>query len=296
METLCSGPVRERMDKVALPRDRLLARRIENRRVIVTRGGSAGETLVRRLEALGATVIHCPTISFAPPQDVVGFMHALATVADHDWIGFTSANAVQSVAQALRTMFRAYDVPLPAIAVVGPASAAAIESFGWRVAFMPTKSSGEGLAEELPVSSGTRVLLPRADIASTELPTILRERGCVVSEVVAYRTVTNTSTANSALLRGGNAIDAVTFTSPSTVFGFFQAAQVAGWNPVVAQRAGELAVVCIGETTATAARQYNLVVDSIAIEPSIESLIDALARCLPRPDTTRRVSPVPRSF
>ncbi|MEO7997361.1 MAG: uroporphyrinogen-III synthase, partial [Gemmatimonadaceae bacterium] len=269
--------MRERMDNLALTRDRLLARLLEGRRVVVTRSGSAGETLVKRLESLGATVIHCPTISFAPPQDVVALMHALAGAADHDWIAFTSANAVQSVAQALRTMFGTYDVPLPPIAVVGRASAEAVESFGWRVAFMPSKSSGEQLAALMPVSTGMRVLLPRADIASTELPALLRERGCVVNEVVAYRTLTNAQPVNSALLRGGDPIDALTFTSPSTVAGFIQTAHVAGWNAVVAQRSGELSVVCIGETTAAAARQHNLVVDAIAAEPSIESLIDALA-------------------
>ena len=256
----------------------MLVRSLENRRVVVTRGGGAGEVLVKRLESLGATVVYCPTISFAPPLDVVGFLHALATVGEHDWIVFTSANAVQSVAQALRTMLQTKYVSLPAIAAVGPATAAAVESFGWTVAFMPSHSSGEALAAELPMQAGMRVLLPRADIATADVPHALRARGFSVAEVVAYRTVSNAPLANAGQLISG--VDALTFTSPSTVAGFMQAAGNAGWDAVAAQRDGTTVVVCIGETTARAVRQFDLVADAIAANATIESFIDALALCL----------------
>lgn len=266
-----------RMVENAAGREQRLRSVLERRRVVVTRGGMAGELLVKRLEALGASVLYCPTISFAPPHDTVAFLHALTGVADHEWIVFTSANAVQSVAQALRTMFRTHDVPLPAIAVVGRATAAAVESFGWSVGFMPTHSSGEALARELPVGAGTRVFLPRADIASTEVPDVLRERGCEVSEVVAYRTLTNVSAENIARLRVGDSVDALTFTSPSTVTGFMQAAHAANWNPVHAQRDGRLVIACIGDTTSDAVRQHGLEPNTVAADASIEALIDALA-------------------
>lgn len=251
---------------------------LDGRRIVVTRGGNAGTILVRRLEALGATVLHYPTISFAPPTDVVAFMHALATAGDHDWIVFTSANAVQSVAQALRSMTRAQYVALPAIAAVGPATAAAVEACAWRVDFMPTESSGDGLARELPVGNGARVLLTRADIASPSMPAILRERGSEVTDVVAYRTITDASLADAAKLNEG--VDALTFTSPSTVSGFVAAANKAGWNAIRAQRERGVTVVCIGETTASAARAHGLVVDAIAENPSMDSFIEALAHAL----------------
>lgn len=290
MATSCSGITREPMDSAATSRERMLARSLAGRRVVVTRGGSAGELLVKRLESLGAQVVYCPTIAFAPPEDPVAFMHALATIGEHDWIAFTSANAVQSVAQALRTMFRTQTVPMPAIAAVGPATAAAVEALGWRVAFMPTRSSGEGLAAELPTNAGTRVLLPRADIASVDAPSTLAARGFTVTELVAYRTVTNAPLLNADSLKAG--VDALTFSSPSTVAGFIQAATNAGWDPVAAQRVGRTVVVCIGETTANAVREYDLLPDATAVNATMESFIDALAICLSAAHGTHDINPV----
>lgn len=285
MEMLYSGPTLARMVDAAAGREELLQHALERRRVVVTRGGMAGELLVRRLEALGASVLYCPTISFAPPLDTVAFLHALANVAEHDWIVFTSANAVQSVAQALRTLFRTHAVQLPPIAVVGRATAAAVESFDWHVAFMSAHSSGGALASELPARVGSRVFLPRADIASADVPNVLRDRGCVVNEVIAYRTLTNVSPENIARLRASDGVDALTFTSPSTVQGFMDAAQMADWNPAQAQRDGRLVVVCIGDTTAEAVRQRGLVPSSVAADASIEALIDALAHAVTQAQT-----------
>lgn len=254
--------------------DAVVSHELRGRTIVVTRGGLAGDLLVRRLESMGASVVHCPTIAFTLPEDLAGFQQSIANVMNHDWLVFTSANAVQAVAQQLFERFSSYELPLPAIAAVGPATAAAAESLGWSVQFIPSMGSGASLGEELPLKVGTRVFLPRADIASDELPTVLRNRGFVVSETIAYRTLTNPSIANSELLTNAK-VDAVTFTSPSTVSGFVNAAREVGWSLADAQK-NRTVVVCIGETTAAAVRAYDLSADAIAVQPTMDALIDAL--------------------
>ena len=67
------------------------------------------------------------------------------------------------------------------------------------------------------IGGGTKILLPRADIARKVLPEALRQMGADVTEVTAYRTVAgdgDSSRIREMLARGE--IHLITFTSSST--------------------------------------------------------------------------------
>ncbi|MEO7360436.1 MAG: uroporphyrinogen-III synthase, partial [Gemmatimonadaceae bacterium] len=226
---------------------------------------------------LGATVLHYPILSFAPPQNIALLQDAVATIAHYDWLVFTSANAVQSVADQVMEQHGHLNINLPAIATVGHATAAAVTALGWTVHYIAARGGGLALASELPVAPDAKILLPRADIASADVPNVLRDRECTVNEVVAYRTVSTLAPAF-AVLGDMSHVDAITFTSPSTVAAFAAAATAAKWNIEYAQQHGRLIVACIGETTATAVRQHQLAADVVAADQSSEGLIEALAR------------------
>lgn len=258
-------------------RERWLMEALARRRVVVTRSGAQGDALVNRFRELGATAVHYPALSFAPPSDIETLREAINNIARYDWLVFTSANAVQAVSDQILEQHGHLLVSLPAIATVGNATAAAVTALGWIVHYTAARGGGLALAAELPVDPGSRILLPRADIASADLPNVLRDRGCVVREVVAYRTVTNPFASLSSVGDNQN-VDALTFTSPSTVAAFVAAAQAANWNLTRDQQVGRLIIACIGETTAAAVRQHSLVADVIATEQSAEGLVEALAR------------------
>lgn len=262
-------------------RERWLRDALAQQRIVVTRAGTQGTVLVNRLHELGATPLHYPAITFAPPTNVAALRHAAEHLAGYDWLVFTSANAVQAVADHVFELHGHLHVAMPAIATVGQATAAAVSALGWPVQYVAERGGGLALAASLPVKAQSKILLPRADIASADVPNVLRDRDCVVHEVVAYRTVAN-SPALVAQLANESSADAVMFTSPSTVAAFVAAATAAGWNLRALQQTRELFVACIGETTAAAAREHNLRVDAIAIEPSSEGLIEALAHELHR--------------
>lgn len=270
--------VRERTAVRAIDaHERWLVEALALRRVAVTRSGAQGDALINRFTALGATVLHCPVLSFAPPHNIALLREAVANIAHYDWLVFTSANAVQAVSDQVLEQHGHLHVSLPAIAAVGNATAAAASALGWTVHYITTRGGGLALATELPVAPGSRILLPRADIASADLPNVLRDRDCVVREVVAYRTLTNPSP-TFACVGGTQNVDAITFTSPSTVAAFVAAATAANWSIKGDQQRSGLIIASIGETTATAVRQHDLVADVIATEQSAEGLIEALAR------------------
>ena len=68
-------------------------------------------------------------------------------------------------------------------------------------------------------------------------------------------------------------VDAITFTSASTVRGFIGAVGATGLR-------GSPKVVCIGPVTAREARAHGLTVHAVADPHTTDGLIDALARAL----------------
>jgi uroporphyrinogen III methyltransferase/synthase len=68
-------------------------------------------------------------------------------------------------------------------------------------------------------------------------------------------------------------VDAITFTSASTVRGFLQALGDIGL-------VGNPKVVCIGPVTAKAAREHGLTVHAVANPHTTDGLVEALERAL----------------
>ena len=115
--------------------------------------------------------------------------------------------------------------------------------------------------------------MPRADIASRQLPEQLREAGATVDEVVAYRTVPAAASRERLLatLRARGA-DAITFTSSSCVTSFVKL--LAGED--VPRLLEDVAVASIGPVTSATARGHGLTVTVEASEHTIPGLVLAL--------------------
>jgi uroporphyrinogen III methyltransferase/synthase len=165
------------------------------------------------------------------------------------------------------------------IAAIGPETAAELERRLERPAVVPAEYRAEGLLAALGDSDlrGRRVLLPRAAGARDVLPLELRARGASVDEVIAYQAVApapaDVEGLRAALAAG--AVDAVTFTSSSTVRNF--AALVGGDAIAGMTRAGRPLVACIGPVTAETARELGMRVDVVPARYTAAALADALA-------------------
>lgn len=246
---------------------------LADRRILVTRAPHQASDLADRLRDLGAAPILVPTIEIAPPRSFAALDAALASLADFDVVAFTSANAVESFGRRAAALGI---VPSPRrIAVVGPATARAVESLGLTVDIMPTVFTAESLAETLrPEAVGRRMLLVLAE----EAPHILRDglaaAGAEVTVAAAYRNrIPQTSVEAIRALFSDPAQypDAVTFTSASTAANLIALLEVAGCAlPDSVVRAS------IGPITSRA-------LSNLGLPPHIEaaeSTIAALAGCL----------------
>jgi Uroporphyrinogen-III synthase len=136
--------------------------------------------------------------------------------------------------------------------VVGSSTAAALTARGLAVALTPARSSGDGIAAEIPLERGDRILLARTDIADGRLPDQLRARGAVVDDVVAYRTVEAPGASREPLAEAfaTGPFDALVFTSGSTIRGL-----LASLAPQQRRMALRSVACCIGPTTAHVARE-----------------------------------------
>ena len=209
------------------------------------------------LERLGAEASVVPLIAIEPTEDVAAFRR-LVESGDHDWIVFTSANAVRVVG-ALLPQARAR------FAAVGPATAASLRELGLEPAFVPERFAAEEIAGGLGPLEGARVLLPQSEISEPLLADELRARGAAVDVVDAYGTVALEPTGEElARLR---LADAILLASGS-------AARSLASALVPHERT---LVVCIGPSTAEAARAAGLRVDLVAEVSTGKGMIQALA-------------------
>ncbi len=128
-------------------------------RVIVTRARDQLEPLAERIEELGHEVVRCPLIELEStgPAEV--------GVEGYDWAIVTSPFGA-------RELLRRAHGPLPPVAAIGPGTAAALREAGAEPAFVPTVSTQEGLAAELPRPAG-RVLFAGAECARRHLADVL---------------------------------------------------------------------------------------------------------------------------
>jgi uroporphyrinogen III methyltransferase/synthase len=243
---------------------------LSGQRIVITRPRHQASKLVQRLEGLGAEVISAPAISIRPPDDPAPLREAIARIREFQWVVFTSANGVDAVLPHLPAFPEGTKV-----AAVGPGTRAVLEARGIPVALMPGSYRVQALAEALTAQGdlrGVRFLLPRADRANPVLPEVLRRAGADVREVVAYRTVHEGIDDETRSIIASGEVDAVTFTSASTVEGFL--AQV---TPELLLQGGERPrIVTIGPESSRAVRRAGLEVTSEADPHTIDGLVSAV--------------------
>jgi uroporphyrinogen III methyltransferase / synthase len=242
------------------PDERVLA----GKTVMLTRPPAQSAEMTTRLERLGATVIHCPTIEIVEPTSWERLDATIAGLESYDWLIFTSANGVEFFFHRLaeKRPDGLSAVSRLQTCAVGPATARAIVAAGGRVDLTARDSTAEGVLAALIKAvggeeklAGLRFLLPRARVARELLPAELARRGAQVDAVEAYQTVRpDVDSAGMIRLITESHIDAIVFTSPSTVNNF---AALIGADDL-ADRLRGIVVASIGPVTSDALRAHGL--------------------------------------
>lgn len=250
-------------------------RPLGGRQFLLTRPRQNMSVLARRLRELGAQVIEMPAIHTEVISPNEPLREALLRFSSIErggeaerkgapekgrWLVFTSPIGVSVFFQALKELkldLRAIlgGEKAPRIAAIGSATAAALEERGLIADVVPENYCAAELGRELAAVSkpGEHVLIVRAEKGSEELIPPLAESGLTVEDIPLYRTVYEVNPLLKEevrrMLKEGE-LDAVTFTSASTVHGFVRAAELTDYSGIAA--------VCIGGQTARAAQEYGM--------------------------------------
>ncbi|HSH76654.1 MAG TPA: uroporphyrinogen-III synthase [Longimicrobiales bacterium] len=250
---------------------------LDGRRIAVTRAVQQASGLCAALEARGAVALRCPTIRLAPPATHEELDAALSRLTRYDWIVFTSPNGVrfaldrmEEIGVGIRALARS------AVAAVGSRTARALSERGLEPRLAGGGEGASALVASLAPIRRRNVLIARSDRGDPAVVDILRRRGAGrVDDVVAYRTLPE-APAGDALAELRRGVEALTFTSPSTVTGFLAV------GPEWRELAEGAIVACLGPTTAGAARRAGLEVHAEAGERTMPGLVAALEEAFMR--------------
>ena len=246
---------------------------LHNIKIINTRPANRS-ALSQKLRESGAHVIDFPCISAQPLTLPDRFFEEINL---YNWLVFTSPTGAKIFIKEIRK--QKFDIRLLSpvkIATIGEKTAQAFTECGIIVDYIPTNYNARELGENLPCTSGDRVLLFRAKDGTPELINTLQKRGFTVKDVPVYKTIlekTDPEQVKQMLDRSD--IDFITFTSASTVKGF-----AAATSDINFDRSG-LKVVCIGEETAAEAKKHGyktIVSKQATIESMIEIIIEERER------------------
>lgn len=243
--------------------------------VLVTRPEPQAAPLARRLAELGARVYRLPAVELRARDDRAAQRASLGPLDRFHWIVFVSANAVRF---GVTMLDERRDLRL---AAVGPATAAALNHAGFRVALVPSEGSGSEpllASPEFGHVEGQRILIVRGDDGRELLADELTARGAEVSYVAVYerrraRPIPGAVEAVEAEWSAG-AIDVVTATSPELLRSLYEIL-----TPDGRQLLARSVLLAGGPRIAATAREIGLSGPLVvAAEPDDAALVDALLK------------------
>jgi uroporphyrinogen-III synthase len=247
---------------------------LKGKRVMVTREARQALPLIQLLEGYGASCERVPLLCFEAIDDDVN-RSQLTNLSSFDWLFFTSVNTVRFFHQYITTL--GIQVKNK-IAAVGEKTARSLAHYGYAVDFQPSTYSGKAMVEEfLNENSTKRIALICGENARREIPELLKEAGVSFEKIVIYRTIKNEQS-KSLLNKAVSQVDAVFFTSPSTVDAFQQFLK----PHLFEQAKNSLLTIAIGETTAEALRERSfcdiLYPETFTVENMVEVYIDYIRK------------------
>jgi len=257
-------------------------------KVLITRPRNQADSFAAALIEAGFEPVFFPVIEIRPFKENVALDRAIEKLSCYDWIVFTSVNGVDAFFSVIAREYNERSNPLiseeiaspsarndtgPKIAAIGPKTAQSLESRGVTPDFVPEEYVAEAILPGLGDLRGRWILLPRAEIARKALPEAILTAGGVAHEIAVYQTIpAEIDREGLAALKSG--VEAVTFTSPSTVENFVEIVRRAGLNPL--QLPGNPLIACIGPITQKAAQEAGFAGTMVAKEYTAEGLVELL--------------------
>jgi uroporphyrinogen-III synthase/uroporphyrinogen III methyltransferase/synthase len=253
---------------------------LRGRRILVTRAAHQAGKLSDALRSAGAEVIEVPVLEIRPPESLAPLDAALRQLAQYDWLVLTSSNTVRALAQRAADLGLPFSLPASTkVAAVGQGTAQSAREAGLAVTLVPEAYVAESLLVAMKdamkdQASSRRILLARAAVARDVIPDALRSAGAHVDVVDAYRNVLPEAAPEQLRHAFGDRIDAIPFTSSSSVTHLAEAARASSLDwpfPGVA-------AISIGPVTSQTLRDANWEPAAEAKTSDIPGLVAAIVR------------------
>lgn len=249
---------------------------LKGKTIMITRPGDQAGEMYRELREMGAEILPLPSIATETAVDFKGWEKFWRI--EKGWLVFTSENGVRYF---FDYYFRAdYDIRSIAgfkIAAVGSGTEKALKHYGITADFLPKKYTVNDLAEAMRLNYDFQeidIVRVRGNLGDDTAERILREAGARVLPLEVYRTYTPEWDQGMRARFAEAKIDAVTFTSGSTVK---RLKEILGDGEFAAFMA-KVPAVSIGPMTSKAVRDNGGEVAVEAKVHSIEGVMEAIKR------------------
>ncbi|WP_456278091.1 uroporphyrinogen-III synthase [Bacillus sp. AK128] len=245
---------------------------LQDKTIVLTRSEEKSKELAEEIERLGGSSIILPLIEFRPIKLSKEDEQLLYNLDQVEWLVFTSVNGVQYFFYLIHNL----RITLPTgvkIAVVGTKTKEAIVQQGHHPTLLPKEYVAEGLVEgfqEQSISNKTVVYI-KGNLARDIIPNELSQLGAEVKELIVYETFCPTEKTQMIKLLEQK-VDAITFTSPSTVHHFVQLLEGTQWREWL----HKVVVCCIGPITEKAALAVEIVPTIVPHTYTMDHLLQEL--------------------
>lgn len=238
--------------------------RLQGKKIIVTRQAKQAKSLIKLIEGEGGVPIlvplirtHCISSEFKPRPT------------SFEWIFFTSVNGVNC-------FFKQNKIEAgEKIAVVGEKTRQAVLNYHERVEFMPSSYHADTMVKEFfeQYPAADNFLVVRGNIARPTLLEAFKKYKRNYEAITVYKTEKNSQMQGKLIhILQEKDVDAITFTSPSTVEAFVSFVK----HSSVYEKALQMRVAAIGTTTAKALHSHGFKQISTPKKFTVEAMVEQL--------------------
>lgn len=239
----------------------------------VTRPFAQSKSFMEKLRLLGVMPVLMPTIKIIEAIDTNEVRMVMDNVNVYNYIIFSSTNGVNSFFQALKQKGKDSRIlEGKKIASIGPVTGEALSNYGITADLTAKTFVAEGLLETILSSGsvkGKKFLLVRSDIGRNTLQDELKKAGALVDQAAFYSTQTAELKPDIIDMLKNDKIEIITFTSSSTVEGFFE--QISTDELGIKTK-----IASIGPQTSMALKRHNKIPDIEAGEFTTAGLAEAI--------------------
>jgi uroporphyrinogen III methyltransferase/synthase len=219
-------------------------------------------------------------IEILPPDSWQELDDAIASLADYDWVVFASVNAANAFGGRLE---RVWIEDKPKFATIGPATTAALKSYGLKPSYQAREFVADSFVEHFPDFSnirGKRILWPKTNIGRMLIADQLQAAGAEVHVVNCYKTALpadSQSIADELLaLLKSKSVDVILVASAQTARNLRTILNTVASEADIQSLLSNVKILAIGPQTAMAAREHLFNCHLQAAEYTIDGMIETL--------------------